>query len=88
MKKNTNIENEKPNQTEKAESKQTGSFKKVFSQREHSEFHNCHTEDSVKQDVAFLRLVYGEGFTISESDVTQEFVYKLKVTIITMNFNE
>jgi len=79
MKKNTNIENEKPNQTEKAESKQTGSFKKVFSQREHSEFHNCHTEDSVKQDVAFLRLVYGEGFTISESDVTQEFVYKLKV---------
>ncbi|MBI5541352.1 MAG: histidine phosphatase family protein [Bacteroidia bacterium] len=47
--------------------------------REHSEFHNCHTEESVKQDIAFLRLVYGDNFKLSESDVTNDFINKLKV---------
>lgn len=50
-----------------------------FSQREHSEFHNCHTEESVKQDIAFLRLVYGDKLQISETDVTKDFINNLKV---------
>lgn len=50
-----------------------------FSQREHSEFHNCHTEESVKQDIAFLRLVYGDKLQLSETDVTKDFINNLKV---------
>ncbi len=52
---------------------------KTFSRREHSEFHNCHTIESVKQDVLFLKLVYGEKMQLSESDVDSDFVNKLKV---------
>ena len=52
---------------------------KVGHLREHSEFHNCHTEESVKQDIAFLRLVYGDNFKLNESDVTKDFINKLKV---------
>ena len=47
--------------------------------REHSEFHNCHTAESVKRDIAFLKLVYGDKLNLSESDVTNDFLYKLKV---------
>ncbi|NVO03781.1 MAG: histidine phosphatase family protein [Bacteroidetes bacterium] len=50
-----------------------------ISQREHSEFHNCHTELSVKQDVAFLKLVYGDKLKLSEADVTKDFINKLKI---------
>jgi len=47
--------------------------------REHAEFHNCHTEKSVKEDIAFLKLVYGDKLKLSESDVTIDFVNNLKV---------
>ncbi len=48
-------------------------------QREHAEFHNCHTEESVKDDIAFLRLVYGDKLDISENDVNIDFVNNLKI---------
>lgn len=53
--------------------------KNNISRREHSEFHNCHTIESVKQDVAFLKLIYGDKTKLNESDVTDDFVHKLKV---------
>lgn len=70
---------EKKISKEKTEGKSLGNHHKIFSQREHSEFHNCHTQESVKQDVAFLKLVYGDKLKLSESDVTKDFVNKLKV---------
>ena len=50
----------------------------VLSHREHSEFHNCHTKESVSQDIAFLRLVYGDTLGLSETDVTEDFINNLK----------
>jgi broad specificity phosphatase PhoE len=47
--------------------------------REHAEFHNCHTEKSVKEDVAFLKLVYGDKLKLSEDDVTIDFINNLKI---------
>lgn len=47
--------------------------------REHAEFHNCHTEKSVKEDIAFLRVVYGDKMKLTENDVNIDFVNKLKV---------
>ncbi len=49
------------------------------SKREHAEFHNCHTEQSVKDDIKFLQLVYGDSFKMRENDVTVELINKLKV---------
>lgn len=48
-------------------------------QREHNEFHNCYTISTVKDDISFLRLIYGDKMALSENDVTQDFVNKLKV---------
>lgn len=50
-----------------------------IAQREHAEFHNCHTEHSVKKDIEFLRIVYGNKLSLSPDDVTVDFVHKLKV---------
>jgi broad specificity phosphatase PhoE len=47
--------------------------------REHSEFHNCHTEKSVKEDVAFLKVVYGDKIKLSADDVTIDFINNLKI---------
>ena len=71
-------ENTKDKQ-EKAESKALTKPHNGISRREHSEFHNCHTLESVKKDVAFLKMVYGDKMKLSEADVTNDFVYKLKV---------
>jgi broad specificity phosphatase PhoE len=49
-----------------------------IAQREHAEFHNCHTEKSVKEDIAFLKVVYGNKLKLTESDVNIDFVNKLK----------
>lgn len=73
MKENTKVKQEK------AESKVLTTHQNGIARREHSEFHNCHTPESVKQDVAFLKLVYGDKIKLSEADVTNDFVYKLKV---------
>ena len=50
-----------------------------YKQREHAEFHNCHTEQSVIDDIAFLKLIYKEKLNFSESDVNIDFVNNLKV---------
>ncbi|MEI8202660.1 MAG: histidine phosphatase family protein [Bacteroidota bacterium] len=72
-------EQEKKIQKDKVENMPTENHHKIISRREHSEFHNCHTVESVKHDVAFLKLVYGDKIKLTESDVTNDFVYKLKV---------
>jgi len=48
-------------------------------QREHNEFHNCYTINSVKEDISFLRLIYGDKMALTEESVTQDFVNQLKV---------
>ncbi len=50
-----------------------------IAQRDHNEFHNCYTIESVKEDISFLRLIYGDKMKLSDSDVTQDFVNKLKI---------
>ena len=59
--------------------KPTSTIPLVFNQREHNEFHNCHTEKSVKEDIAFLKVVYGDKLKITADDVTIEFINKLKM---------
>ncbi len=48
-------------------------------QREHAEFHNCHTEQSVKDDIAFLKLIYKDKLNLSENDVNIDLINNLKV---------
>lgn len=48
-------------------------------QREHAEFHNCHTEQSVKDDIAFLKFIYKEKLQLSENDVNINLINQLKV---------
>jgi broad specificity phosphatase PhoE len=47
-------------------------------EREHAEFHNCYSIKSVKNDLEFLRYVYGDELDIYPEDVTPEFVESLK----------
>ncbi len=62
---------------EKKEKKRT--IPVSIAQREHAEFHNCHTERSVKGDIAFLKLVYGDKIKLSQDDVTIDFINNLKI---------
>lgn len=59
--------------------KEKTSVVSTINQREHNEFHNCHTEKSVKEDIAFLKIVYGDKITLSEDDVTIDFINGLKI---------
>lgn len=54
-------------------------YKANVLRREHNEFHNCYTIESVKQDIQFLELIYGNRLGFSCDDVTQDFVNRLKV---------
>ncbi|MEI7597251.1 MAG: histidine phosphatase family protein [Bacteroidota bacterium] len=47
--------------------------------REHAEFHNCYSEKSIKEDINFLQVIYGEKLSISLDDVNIDFINKLKV---------
>jgi len=47
-------------------------------EREHAEFHNCYSIESVIDDLKFLRFVYGERLDIYPEDVNKEFVESLK----------
>lgn len=47
--------------------------------REHAEFHNCYSVQSVKDDIRFLQVVYGKPISVSTDDVTIDFVNDLKV---------
>jgi len=81
------MKNEELNDCCEKETKKTNNEKKekkiVISQnialREHAEFHNCHTEKSVKEDIAFLKLVYGDKMQLTENDVTIDFINNLKI---------
>ncbi len=45
---------------------------------EHTEFHNAYTVNSIKNDIAFLEVVYGEKAKYSENDVNTELIILLK----------
>lgn len=47
-------------------------------EREHAEFHNCYSIESVINDLKFLRFVYGDVLDIHPEDVNKEFVESLK----------
>lgn len=47
--------------------------------REHAEFHNCYSVQSVKDDLKFLQVVYQKPLSISLDDITIDFVNNLKV---------
>lgn len=47
--------------------------------REHAEFHNCYSIKSVKEDIAFLQAVYNEKISLSQDDISQDFVNNLKL---------
>lgn len=47
-------------------------------EREHAEFHNCYSIESVKADLQFLQCVYSECLDIYQEDIKQEFVESLK----------
>lgn len=47
--------------------------------REHAEFHNCYTLNSVTDDIAFLNMVYDGNTGLTAESVTKEFINELKV---------
>lgn len=47
--------------------------------REHAEFHNCYTIESVQNDLKFLQVVYNKPLMISPDDVNLDLINKLKV---------
>ncbi|HEY6008588.1 MAG TPA: hypothetical protein VIU40_09730, partial [Geobacteraceae bacterium] len=46
--------------------------------REHAEFHNAYQAENIKNDIRFLRAIYGGRMTLSPEDVTPEFLNNLK----------
>lgn len=46
--------------------------------REHAEFHNAYRADNIKNDIRFLKAIYGDRMTLSPEDVTPEFMHGLK----------
>ena len=50
----------------------------VRTKREHAEFHNAYTIESVKRDVQFLKVIHGDELPLSVDDVNAEFIEKLK----------
>ena len=47
-------------------------------QREHREFHNCYTLDSVRRDIQFLNMVYEGKCGLNDKSVTPELINELK----------
>ena len=46
--------------------------------REHAEFHNAYTIDSVKKGISFLKVVYGDKLQISENDIDYKLIDQLR----------
>ena len=46
--------------------------------REHAEFHNAYQADHIKNDIRFLKAIYGDRMTLSPGDVDREFLNNLK----------
>lgn len=47
--------------------------------REHAEFYNCFTIQSIKNDIAFLKAVYQKDIGIDFSDINKGFVNRMKI---------
>jgi broad specificity phosphatase PhoE len=47
--------------------------------REHAEFHNSYRPEKIKNDIEFLKYIYGDKLDISKSDVTKDFINRLKM---------
>jgi len=63
---------------EKTEPKLTFEVKTNISQREHREFHNCYTVDSVTDDIKFLNMVYDNKTGMSAKSVNPKLIFDLK----------
>jgi broad specificity phosphatase PhoE len=50
----------------------------VRTKREHAEFHNAYTIESVKRDVQFLKVIHGDDLPLSVDDVNADFIEMLK----------
>ena len=72
---NKSANNNSPSSSSKFES---GRRVAVDEYREHAEFHNSYRIDKVKADIEFLQYIYGDRLDISKSDVTEDFIRKLK----------
>ncbi len=46
--------------------------------REHAEFHNAYQRESIKNDIRFLKAIYGDRMSLSPDDVTDDFLRELK----------
>ena len=46
--------------------------------RDHAEFHNAYTLDSVKKGIKFLRVVYGDKLQLTEKDVNHKMIDQLR----------
>jgi broad specificity phosphatase PhoE len=46
--------------------------------REHAEFHNAYQAESIKNDIRFLKTIYGDRMRLSPEDVTDDFLSELK----------
>ncbi|MEA1971877.1 MAG: histidine phosphatase family protein [Candidatus Cloacimonadota bacterium] len=53
-------------------------FQSIISHREHREFHNCYTTDSVKKDIQFLNMVYDNKTGFNSKSVTPKLIKQLK----------
>ena len=46
--------------------------------REHAEFHNAYQMENIKNDIRFLKAIYGDRMTLSPDDVSAAFLNNLK----------
>lgn len=46
--------------------------------REHAEFHNAYQMADIKNDIRFLKAIYGDRMSLSPQDVTDDFLRELK----------
>jgi len=46
--------------------------------REHAEFHNAYQRESIKNDIRFLKAIYGDRMTLAPEDVDDAFLKDLK----------
>ncbi len=46
--------------------------------REHNEFYNCFTIETVTHDITFLNYLYDNKTGLNESSVDQDFIFELK----------
>jgi broad specificity phosphatase PhoE len=51
----------------------------ISNYREHAEFHNSYRPEKVKDDIEFLKYIYGDKLDLSKNDVTKGFIDQLKI---------